>query len=69
MAERRRLDTFFPAQPIEVGRFLLRAGISQAREGDEIEVYLPPAAEHADQIVNQTKPLELTKISTNINEV
>lgn len=69
MAERRRLDTFYPAQPIEVGRFALQAAFLQAREGDEIELYLPPATEHAEQIVNETKPLELTRISNTIDEV
>ena len=69
MQEVRRRDAFLPAEPTEVGRFMLQVALLQAREGDVIEIYLPSAVEQAEQVVERSRPIEVTTISNTINEV
>lgn len=58
-----RNDLYFPPQPVEGIRYMFTNAVSQALQGEPIVIHLPPAAEHADMVVNQAKPMHVTTIS------
>jgi len=64
MVSNSRKDKESPPEAVEALRFLFQDAIIQIFEGP-IHMYLPPVAEHADQIVNMKKPLGTTRIIRN----
>lgn len=56
-----RKDTFLPAEPSEMFKLLFYSALTQGRSDEgEIQFYLPPAREHAENIVERIEPIQVT---------
>jgi len=58
-----RTDYKLPTYPVELSRFILLSALANARENQSVSVSLPPGKDLANQIVNQTAPIEGTVIT------
>lgn len=52
-----RKDTYYPAESVEVFRLLFDSSLTLGRAGDTIVLYLPPAKEHAQNLVDRLEPV------------
>lgn len=67
--EKVRNDSHFPAEPAEVFKILFQSALTMGRNNDNITLYLPPAREHAENIVDRTKPVFATTFIDTDREV